>query len=87
MPKMTKEKWRRMTAKEQTEYLLKQPVEFIEQQFMNGKKKVGDYSAFCKKYQAVIGGIVMSGWKDSKEEARAHAAEIFDVFAEEANDE
>lgn len=73
MSRMTADKWKAMSDQEQIDYLEDHPIEVVSKSFMDGSKKVGDYSAVSKKYSAKIGRVVMTGWVDSEEKARQQA--------------
>lgn len=66
---MTQQKWDAMTKEEKAEYLNTSEREVKSKSFMEGSKKVADYSAFSKRFMCLVGGINLSGWCETEEEA------------------
>jgi hypothetical protein len=77
---MTQAKWDKMSKEEKAEYLKEAEHEIKSQQFMNGKKKVGDYSAVSRRYKLLVGGITMSTWCETEEEARKQGKQNLKSF-------
>ena len=67
---MTPTEWDKLSDEQKTAHLRTGEYKIKSRSFMNGKKKVGDYSAISKKYALLVGGVNVSGWCESKEEAR-----------------
>lgn len=77
---MVQQEWDAMTKSEQAEYLQNAERKVKSKQFIDGSKKVGDYSAFSKKFMCLIGGINMSGWCESEKKANELADKNMQAF-------
>ncbi|WP_440999876.1 hypothetical protein [Fodinibius sp. SL11] len=77
---MTQVKWDEMSKEEKAEYLRQAGSEIKSQQFLDGSKKVGDNSAVSRKYKMIMGGVSMSGWCDTEEQAKEEGQQNFKSF-------
>jgi len=80
---MTATQWDKLSDSEKSEHLRTGKHKIKSRSFMNGKKKVGDYSAISKKYALLVGGVNVSGWCESEDKARDEGYKFLSLVLEE----